>query len=95
MKELADKNLGPRVRYKLRGLLARGGFGAVYRAWDSSLQREVALKVMIPTLIHEPSFVERFRREAVAVAQLRHRHILEVYDFGEESDGLLYLVMPF
>jgi hypothetical protein len=94
MKELVDKNLGPRGRYKLRGLLARGGFGAVYRAWDSSLQREVALKVMIPTLIHEPAFVERFRREAVAVARLRHPHILEVYDFGEESDGLLYLVMP-
>jgi serine/threonine protein kinase len=94
VKELVDKNLGPRGRYKLRGLLARGGFGAVYRAWDSSLQREVALKVMIPTLIHEPSFVERFRREAVAVARLRHPHILEVYDFGEESDGLLYLVMP-
>jgi serine/threonine protein kinase len=94
VKEFVDKNLGPRGRYKLRGLLARGGFGAVYRAWDSSLQREVAVKLMIPTLIHEPAFVERFRREAVAVAQLRHPHILEVYDFGEESDGLLYLVMP-
>jgi serine/threonine protein kinase len=78
----------------VRGLVARGGFGAVYRAWDSSLQRDVALKVMIPTLSHEPAFVERFRREAVAVARLRHPHILEVYDFGEESDGLLYLVMP-
>jgi hypothetical protein len=66
----------------------------VYRAWDSSLQREVALKLMMPTLVHEPAFVERFRREAVAVARLRHPHILEVYDFGEEPDGLLYLVMP-
>jgi hypothetical protein len=92
--ELVDKKVGPRGRYRLRGLVARGGFGAVYRAWDASLQRDVALKVMIPTLIHEPAFVERFRREAVAVARLRHPHILEVYDFGEESDGLLYLVMP-
>jgi hypothetical protein len=78
----------------LRALVAQGGFGAVYRAWDSSLQREVALKLMMPTLVHEPAFVERFRREAVAVARLRHPHILEVYDFGEEPDGLLYLVMP-
>jgi hypothetical protein len=92
--ELVGKEVGPRRRYALRGLIAQGGFGAVYRAWDSSLQREVALKLMIPTLIHEPAFVERFRREAVAVARLRHPHILEVYDFGQESDGLLYLVMP-
>jgi Protein kinase domain/Yip1 domain len=94
VQELHGRDLGTRGRYKLRGLVARGGFGAVYRAWDSSLQRDVAVKVMIPTLSHEPSFVERFRREAVAVARLRHPHILEVYDFGEEPDGLLYLVMP-
>jgi hypothetical protein len=94
VQELVGKQVGPRGRYGLRALVAQGGFGAVYRAWDSSLQREVALKLMIPTLIHEPAFVERFRREAVAIARLRHPHILEVYDFGEESDGLLYLVMP-
>jgi hypothetical protein len=94
VQELHGRDLGARGRYKLRALVARGGFGAVYRAWDSSLQREVALKVMIPTLSHEPAFVERFRREAVAVARLRHPHILEVYDFGEEPDGLLFLVMP-
>jgi hypothetical protein len=94
LQELVGKEVGPRRRYGLRALVAQGGFGAVYRAWDSSLQREVALKLMIPTLIHEPAFVERFRREAVAIARLRHPHILEVYDFGEESDGLLYLVMP-
>jgi serine/threonine-protein kinase len=94
VQDLVGKEVGPRRRYALRSLVAQGGFGAVYRAWDSSLQREVALKLMIPALIHEPAFVERFRREAVAIARLRHPHILEVYDFGEESDGLLYLVMP-
>jgi serine/threonine protein kinase len=92
--EMVGSGLGPGGRYTVRALVARGGFGAVYRAWDTSLQREVALKVLIPTLLHEPAFVERFRREALAVASLRHRHILEVYDFGEQADGTLYLVMP-
>jgi len=94
VQELVGKELGPGARYGVKALVARGGFGAVYRAWDGSLQREVALKVLIPALLNEPSFVERFRREALAVAKLRHRHILEVYDFGEESNGMLYLVMP-
>jgi len=94
VRELLGKDLGPGGRYTISSLVARGGFGAVYRAWDASLQRDVALKVLIPALAYEPAFVERFRREALAVAKLRHRHILEVYDFGEETDGTLYLVMP-
>jgi hypothetical protein len=94
VQELLGKDLGPGGRYHVKALIARGGFGAVYRASDMSLQREVALKVLIPALLHEPAFVERFRREALAVARLRHHHILEVYDFGEDTDGLLYLVMP-
>src|SRR5215471_19850922 len=94
MHEVLGQHLGPGNRYSLRTLVASGGFGAVYRAWDATLQRDVALKVLIPSLLHEPAFVERFRREALAVARLRHPHILEVYDFGEGTDGILYLVMP-
>ena len=86
--ELLGRELGPNHRYHVQASIARGGFGAVYRAWDSSLRRNVALKVLIPALLHDATFVERFRREALAVARLRHRHILEIYDNGEDADGL-------
>jgi serine/threonine protein kinase len=92
--DVIGRQLGPGGRYRVQAPVARGGFGAVYRAWDASLQREVALKVLIPELLREPTFGERFRREALAVAKLRHHHILEIYDFGEDLNGILYLVMP-
>src|SRR5438093_747017 len=91
---LVGQTVGPGERYRILALVARGGFGAVFRAYDAAIGREVALKVLFPTLASDPSFVTRFRREAQAIGRLRHPHILEVYDFAEASDGLLYLVMP-
>jgi serine/threonine-protein kinase len=74
-------------------LLGRGGMGQVYRARDPRLDREVAIKVLADTLSQEPGYLERFRREARAVAKLNHPNIVQVYDFGEQGD-LTYLVMP-
>jgi N-acetylneuraminic acid mutarotase len=69
--------------------------GTVYRAEDTHLPREVAVKVLDPMLaLLRADLAQRFRREAALVARLRHPHILEVYDYDEEEDGLLYLVMP-
>jgi len=79
--------------YELRGLLGRGGFGAVYAAWDRKLEREVAVKVLRYDLFPSPSVIERFEREAKAVAKLTHAHILPVYAVGE-GHGLAYMVMP-
>ena len=76
------------------GLIGRGGMGAVYHARQPKLERDVALKVLLPDLSADPAFEERFSREARALAKLNHPNIVGVYDFGER-DGLFYLTMEF
>lgn len=74
---LGGQKLGP---YDVRDILGIGGMGAVYRAYQPSLNREVALKVLPPQLAAEREFIERFRREAQTAAGLEHAHIVPVYD---------------
>lgn len=81
-------------KYRIERELARGGMGIVYLAKQAELHRTVAIKVIAPSLASEPDFVRRFRREALALAQLRHANVVAVYDFGEDSD-LLFLVMEY
>ncbi|MEM7200450.1 MAG: serine/threonine-protein kinase [Planctomycetota bacterium] len=76
------------------GVLGRGGMGVVYRARQTKLDRLVALKILAPELSSDPSFEERFTREARALAKLNHPNIVSVHDFGE-IDGTYYLVMEF
>ncbi len=75
-------------------LLGQGGMGAVYKARQPHLDRLVALKVLPAEAGQDPSFVERFTREARALARLSHPHIVSVYDFGQ-ADGLYYFLMEF
>ena len=87
----------PRVfsgRYELTHLIARGGMAQVYRARDALLDRPVALKVLFPELSVDRSFVERFRREAQAAANLSHPNIVPVFDWGED-DGTYFIVMEY
>ncbi len=87
----------PRVlsgRYELSHLVARGGMAEVYRARDQLLDRPVALKVLFPELSVDRSFVERFRREAQAAANLSHPNIVPVFDWGEDN-GTYFIVMEF
>src|ERR1700691_6703724 len=87
----------PRVlsgRYELSHLVARGGMAEVYRAHDRLLDRPVALKVLFPELSIDRTFVERFRREAQAAANLSHPHIVPVFDWGEDN-GTYFIVMEF
>ncbi|HUY22844.1 MAG TPA: Stk1 family PASTA domain-containing Ser/Thr kinase [Acidimicrobiales bacterium] len=87
----------PRVlsgRYELSHLVARGGMAEVYRARDQLLDRPVALKVLFPELSVDRSFVERFRREAQAAANLSHPNIVPVFDWGEDG-GTYFIVMEF
>ncbi len=79
-------------KYRIREELGRGGFATVYRALDTTLEREVALKVLDPLLMREETWVARFRREAKAVARLRHPHIVTVYEVGE-AEGRLFIAM--
>jgi hypothetical protein len=75
-------------------LLGQGGMGAVYKARQIKLDRLVALKVLPPVVANDPSFAERFIREARTMARLNHPHIVAVHDFGDVKD-LYYLVMEF
>ncbi|MFE2165823.1 protein kinase [Streptomyces sp. NPDC059447] len=87
-----------RGRYQLRDLLGEGGMAAVYLAYDTALDRQVAIKTLHTELGREQSFRERFRREAQAVAKLSHTNIVSVFDTGEdEFEGSLmpYIVMEY
>jgi serine/threonine protein kinase len=80
--------------YEIRGILGRGGMGAVYKGWQKSLDRYVAIKILPPNLDDSiGGFTERFKREAKAMAQLEHPGIVAVYDAGTTPGGLLYFVM--
>jgi eukaryotic-like serine/threonine-protein kinase len=82
-------------RYEVVREIARGGMAHVYLARDRALSRNVALKVLFPEYAREPSFVERFRREAQAAANLnQHPNIVAIYDFGQEG-GTYFIVMEF
>ncbi|MEZ5343830.1 MAG: protein kinase [Acidimicrobiales bacterium] len=81
-------------RYELHRRLARGGMADVFLAHDQLLDRPVAVKVLFPQFAAEPSFVERFRREAQAAANLNHPSIVAVYDWGEYDDTY-FIVMEY
>jgi serine/threonine-protein kinase len=91
MTRLIGQHLG---RYLVQEEIGRGGMARVYRAFDTSLKRTVALKVMAPHLALDPEFERRFEREAVTVANLRHPNIVPVYDIGE-ANGLRYIAMEY
>ncbi|MFJ9540151.1 protein kinase [Streptomyces sp. NPDC101225] len=85
-------------RYQLRDLLGEGGMASVHLAYDSVLDRQVAIKTLHTDLGREQAFRERFRREAQAVAKLTHTNIVSVFDTGEDSlDGMTtpYIVMEY
>src|SRR5262245_7739949 len=81
--------LGP---YEILGPLGAGGMGEVYRARDSRLNRDVAIKILPPSVADNPEALARFERESHAVAALSHPNILTIYDVGQ-SDGHPYSVM--
>ena len=73
-------------RYRLEARIGAGGMSTVYRATDTTLQRQVAIKLMNREIASDSDQLERFRREARAVAQLSHPHIVGVIDYGEDLD---------
>src|SRR5215213_6922582 len=79
-------------RYQLVAQQGSGGMSVIYKAIDRALGRNVAVKILRPSLISDPTFLEKFRAEARAVANLSHPNIVTVYDVG--SDGPThYIVM--
>ena len=84
-------NAGP---YRIVEPLGRGGMASVYRAYEPKLDRYVALKVLPREFLHDPTFAERFRREAQVVARLEHPNIIPIYAYDiEENDGIPWMAM--
>ncbi len=81
-------------RYELVRHIARGGMAQVYLAQDLLLVRPVAIKVLFPELSSDPAFVERFRREAQAAANLSHANIVSIYDWGQ-GEHTYFIVMEY
>ncbi len=74
-------------RYRLIELLGSGGMATIYRATDTGLGRDVALKLLRPEYLRDPDFSARFRQEAQAAASLSHPNVVTVYDYGEDPSG--------
>jgi serine/threonine-protein kinase len=89
MRNLAGQSLD---KYQITDEIGRGGMGIVYRVYDVDLHRYVALKVLLPHLVGQGTALERFRREAVTIASLKHPSIVTVHDVGE-SGGHYYIAM--
>lgn len=81
-------------KYKIKGLIGRGGMGEVYQAFQPALQRNVAVKLIHTHLAQTPQMIERFQREARMVASLRHPGIIQVHDF-DMAGTIFYMVMEF
>jgi serine/threonine protein kinase len=81
-------------KYQLLRHIATGGMGSVYKAKDIETERAVALKILAPEFAKTPILVERFKREARHAQKLHHKHIVELYDYGE-TDGMHYIVMEY
>src|SRR3954469_11112286 len=81
-------------RYRMESLLGQGGMAQVFKGTDTVLGRPVAIKILAPQYAKDPSFVERFRREAQSAAALNHPNIVGVYDTGSD-DNTHYIVMEY
>jgi ligand-binding sensor domain-containing protein len=91
MADLIDQKLG---QYQIIEQIGMGGMATVYKAYQASMDRYVAIKVLPRQLAEDPTFIGRFEQEARTIARLEHKHILPVYDFGTQ-DGYTYLVMRY
>ena len=82
-------------RYHILKKLGEGGMGQVYLAEHLKMGRRSAIKVMNPSMVHDPEAVARFNREASNASRISDAHVCAIYDFGETPEGLIYLAMEF
>ncbi len=91
---LVGTKLGNNLRYDVKAVLGRGGMGVVYKAYDEQTDRIVAIKMLHAHKVADPEALKRFRREARTVADLKHHHIVTLFDFGMHK-AQPFLVMDF
>ncbi|MCA9517092.1 MAG: serine/threonine protein kinase, partial [Myxococcales bacterium] len=96
-REKIDPVIGREIadRFQIYAKIGAGGMGAVYRAKQRGMDRDVAIKVLLRELAENETVVRRFHIEALAVSKLRHPNTIQIFDFGETPDGLLYIAMEF
>ena len=88
---MEGKTVGP---YELVEQIGKGGMATVYKAYQASMDRHIALKILPTYLAQDPQFARRFKREARTIARLEHKNILPVYDYGEDNN-ITYLAMRY
>jgi len=89
-----QKELSGRIgKYEILRPIGKGAMGMVYLAHDTVLERDVALKVMVSQIADDPELIQRFSREAKAVAKMTHPNVVTVFDLGTHSDGSPYIAM--
>jgi serine/threonine-protein kinase len=81
-------------RYRIESLLGEGGMGSVYKAYDRELDRLVAIKVIRPVLVADPTAAQRFKQELLLGSRVSHKHILRIHDLGE-ANGLKFISMAY
>jgi len=81
-------------RFRIEKLLGAGGMGKVYKAFDKELSRTVALKTLLPELVHDHLLTQRFKQELLLASKISHRNILRIHDLGE-VDGVKFISMAF
>ena len=92
---MLDKLSGTVVKsYEIKEGIGQGGFGAVFRALQPAIGREVAIKIILPDYANQAEFIQRFEAEAQLVARLEHPHITPLYDDWRDPSGA-YLVMRY
>ena len=82
-------------RYRIIDEIGRGGYGVVFCAEQEAINRQVAIKFLLPDVAEKPTEVERFRREIFHVSGLEHPHTVTLYDYGKSPAGLVYVVMEY
>ena len=81
-------------RYEILKILGQGGMGAVYKARDHELDREVAVKVIVPELVNSKAILRRFKQELLLARQVTHKNVVRIFDIGE-SDGMKFITMEY
>src|SRR5260370_13292794 len=92
MEQLVGNGSG---QYEVASLLGQGGMAVGYRAHQTAMKRDVAMKVVSRLLTQDPNFLERFNREVEFIAGLEHAHIVPVHDHGTTEDGITFLTMSY
>lgn len=97
VKKKQDTLIGRTIsdRYEVHSLIGKGGMGAVYKARQPAVQRDIALKVLLEEFVQNETIVKRFYQEALAASRLNHPNTIKIYDFGQSEDGVLYIAMEY